>query len=702
MSSSGEVDIPETSGGFAAVVRSLVPTTPINRAKAALASVAMVLLIALVLLPYQPRSLVVTIDSPVPGSLQLYFDQGEGLSEYLSVRLPYKAGTSQLSYRLPVGSTKFVRIDPAASTPSLTIQGIAATVPTGSPVQTFDPHSLTPAYEIVSTEDTADGGRKFLIKEGSNDPQIAFSPSQAISSSEGISGNVWLYLWSGFLLASIITALLHFRPGRLVAVSVCVAALAMSLCMAMFSPTAYSVHPDEPLHNADATYFHRHWLPPRLDSAELATNYKSSVYGVTYLGEWNITYLLAGKVGKLFMATGLSQVVAYRLFNVGLFALVILGLVLSRAPPGAYLAILITPQLWYAFSYFNGDAFPFALSCVAAAIALQPDGAFARYLRQGGRVGAQVVAFITLFGLLLIAKKNYLPVAAFIAVATAAIALQLRPMVALSVLGIAAVGAVTAAAGGALAQTYGTSWFVIAGSITLLSLIPLARFAVESLRDRTRWPILGRIALVFSLAVVVASPWIAVDVARNGFSSEKASTAIEMRERYATPQMKPSSVVAETSPTSGFNLNTKGVLLPELFSPERKWHVGTFHSFFGAYGYMEYFGSERSYALAGWVSGLLLLAAIAIGMANGTLSATQLILSIGFSAILIFTSALHSWTYHFQPQGRYVLGVLVMTMPIFMAASTSGRNRVFFVTACLAMFCISALSFMNVAMANLI
>ena len=80
------------------------------------------------------------------------------------------------------------------------------------------------------------------------------------------------------------------------------------------------------------------------------------------------------------------------------------------------LALVLSPQIWYIFSYFNGDGFAFFIALLLALQLIYPDSLTCRYLNSktlwdkwsGG------VLFGILIGTLLLSKMNYYLYVAFI------------------------------------------------------------------------------------------------------------------------------------------------------------------------------------------------------------------------------------------------------------------------------------------------
>ncbi|UID78594.1 hypothetical protein J3U96_18850 [Stenotrophomonas maltophilia] len=669
--------------------------------------VAGLLLLILLIVPYNRQVLVIDLESAQPGRLQVYFDMGQGLSESLSMIKRYQAGQTELRYELPRGTLHGVRIDPDPGAAPIVFTHIGAVGFGGRERQTLaDPLQLE---GVQMARDTSPGleHARFVIAADATDPQLAIPLAVPMKSNSGVAPATWNLLWWAFWLSLLVAISLQFlrRPMPLLALALIV--LGLCTALSMFSPTSgRSVHPDELLHDADAGYFQHHWAPPRMDAADLATSFTSSPYGVTYLSEWNVVYLFAAKTSRIFGELGLDVMLSYRAFNLALFALMLVGLVVIRAPRGSYIPLLITPQLWYVFSYFNGDAMPFALGMLAATIALMPEGPLQRFLQRRGPLDAatlgHLLVFCTCLGLLLLSKKNYWPVAAFIALSMSVVALRLRALLASSLVVLLLAGVAANGAGTGLAAAAGSSLLTVVGIMAGLSLLYCFYAAWVLLRESHSRATIGRICLTLALSAAVALPWIAVDAYKHRGGPGKTALIEQQRERFAEPAFKPSVTRTLSAEVSGFKLQEKGVQIGQLLDAPKEWHVGTFRSFFGVYGYMEYFDTESAYRFVGWcVLGVLLLA-LAWGLGTRTLSPALAITSVGCGLALVLASFLHSWTYDFQPQGRYVMGLVVMMVPLFMRTGESQWGRVLFTAVALLLFVLSAASFTRIALPHLV
>src|SRR5229473_6407827 len=190
-------------------------------------------------------------------------------------------------------------------------------------------------------------------------------------------------------------------------------AAALALTMALVSaindrPEQWSGPPDEYLHRSAARYYIDHWLPPKVGDAATLDSY-SRDYGFSYLNETDAVYFFAGKFARLISPLVSNHDIGFRLFNVVLLAVLAY---LCAMRPRAYLVflpLLLSPQIWYIFSYFNGDAFPLFLAMLIAYQVATADSLFNRYLESPGIL--RRIAGIFLFGLLVallaLSKKNY-------------------------------------------------------------------------------------------------------------------------------------------------------------------------------------------------------------------------------------------------------------------------------------------------------
>lgn len=175
--------------------------------------------------------------------------------------------------------------------------------------------------------------------------------------------------------------------------------LASLLIFMMAGVSRFNAHPDEHLHFKAAQYYMSYWLPPKVGDATSAFTY--SYFGISYLDEPDIVYFLAGKFTKVFSFTGVPLYLLIRAFNFLLFLVLFLILVkysLEVEIP-LYGVLLLSPQVWYIFSYFNGDAFGFFVSICLLLEVLK--------LFRNPERAVPTIRMGLWLGMLVLAKRNY-------------------------------------------------------------------------------------------------------------------------------------------------------------------------------------------------------------------------------------------------------------------------------------------------------
>lgn len=378
---------------------------------------------------------------------------------------------------------------------------------------------------------------------------------------------------------------------------------AFVLIIVMAVTSAYNKHPDEHHHFVAAQYYLTHWLPPKIGTA----NHTYSMYGTSYLNYYWIEYLLAGKLASLLLTLVNHPLIAVRGFNIFLFgSLIVIFFRRGREQLIILSSMLVTPQVWYIFSYVNNDAFPLFLSLLAVSEITYQESPLNKFLNSPSRWAGGLL-FGILLGLLAVGKQNYYIFLLFI--------------------------------GG---------WMVL-----------------ESVKkfDYSR---LQKYALIILVAAAVLTVRYLVDIAVNGesnfapkyiislFSNSATSKLLAHQEKMAHKEFKPS---AQNS-YFALHLRAKGVSYPDLFLKWR-WHDISFASFVGYYGYMSirspdwyYFGMKVLYAafLA------FLIGSVLFGLNKQNIFLLGIVLLAMLGTLLI--SSYHSWNNDFQAQGRYLFPII--------------------------------------------
>jgi len=374
--------------------------------------------------------------------------------------------------------------------------------------------------------------------------------------------------------------------------------------------SAYDAHPDEKDHVSAGQYYMRFWDPPAVDDARIRNTFSN--YGASYLSQMDVVYFFAGKFARLVEPLVGRDYLGLRLFNVALLA----GLMLLawRTPARLrilFLPLFVSPQIWYIFSYFNGDALPLALGFACAAL-------LARVLTEQTKPQRlRLILLGLLLGLLATSKQNYYVFLVFFA----------------------------------------CSW--------LAALVPASR------KGQRVW-MLRQAVLVFLIAGIVFGARFGSNLwaTRTQYPGARAHVA----EQMADEEHKPSSQ-ADGTAYWGLAMRSRGITWTEMFTGEWKWHVFTYRSAFGKYGPMTIESPSWFYTAIGWLFAAFVLILFAgllrrqaceppcgsgEGGDDGRGGRSQAALFALFSALTVFQSFWHSWNSDFQSQGRYLFPILAM------------------------------------------
>lgn len=378
------------------------------------------------------------------------------------------------------------------------------------------------------------------------------------------------------------------------------AAAVIVACLCDMAVTSrFNVHPDERDHVSAGSYFIEYWDFPALNDPRLVRTYSN--YGVTYLQQLDVVYFFAGKFASVLTRCGVPEYLALRFFNIALFCLL---MVLFFRLPGVrklvFLPLFISPQVWYIFSYFNGDAFPFFLSLVLVYLVARagfPVSGMRFSLADPGL--RRLLAMGLALGFLCVSKQNYYVLAGFVAV-----------------------------------------YFGLCGLVS------------GRLADAGR-----QAAVVLCLAVLVFGGrfWHYAYVNRTVAADAPNRNA----ERYADKAFKPSATEAGTQ-FWGLEMRRQGLTYPQLFSIW-DWHIWSFRTSFGVYDYMKIYAPYIYYRYIGYLFwSLLAVLSLAVGLRGGRDGWAFLAIFYVFAGLTVFQSTWHSWVHDFQAQGRYLFPVAAM------------------------------------------
>lgn len=426
--------------------------------------------------------------------------------------------------------------------------------------------------------------------------------------------------------------------------------LAVLLSATMALSSDYNRHPDEIHHFEAVKYYIDNFFPPEIGDPNVRDSY--SVWGQSYLNYHWLEYFLAGKFTYAVSLLGISPLTSARFFSVFLF-LFLAFFFIYRSDIDYDLSIfpaflLITPQVWYVFSYVNNDAFALFLTMISAYQLGYSESLLNRFLGDSAlmpRIFGGVL-FGLLSGMLLITKPNY--------------------------------------------------WsFVLFSGFWLVFRFPPTLQNVK------------KFALISFVALSVVGFRIGLDFHVNGetnfagFSylnkffggSEKAGKLLAYQEEVADYAMKPSTIKNDLQNShKDLALRDKGVKIAEMLF-KRGWIDLSARSFAGVYGYMNIHANRWVYFLVFAIYGLFIAYIFAAVCRSGDRAGiAQLALTVSGMTITIFLSIMLSWIYAFQPQGRYLFPVLAM-LGLFTYSNRRHFDSRIVHAFIILLFCVSMISY---------
>lgn len=445
-----------------------------------------------------------------------------------------------------------------------------------------------------------------------------------------------------FLAICLVSGLIYFSTRHLVLnfkfVPLLVSFILM-LVAVMAVISKINVHPDEYVHLGAAKYYESNWLPPAIEDPTIRNTF--SGYGVSRLTSYHeVYYLIAGKLKGIISMFRLADYLQYRLINV-LFLLVIL-LFTMKNKESRVLAVplLISPQLWYIFSYANSEAICLLVSFLAGYQLLASDSVLNRYLRQddGYKKLYRPIFLTLLLTVLLLLKKNFLLFTAF---------------------------------------------------LFLCLVIKIIR------QNDPAGPIkiIRRLSVITVCSLILVGLRFGADYYVNGANYKEKLKVTQ--ESYAEYQYKPSTPLKDKHPM--LHLKERGLTLRDV-ALGAHWFEKTFRSSFGVYGYHTISAPVLYYDLVRKIALALLVFFFLSLLWKEDFSGRVLALScLLLSTALIALSLLHSWTGDFQAQGRYLLPI-IPTLGLLYGMTEPRVNRKIMMPLVSIMFLVSTYSFVCVGL----
>jgi hypothetical protein len=418
-------------------------------------------------------------------------------------------------------------------------------------------------------------------------------------------------------------------------------AVVLPLVVVMAFSSKRNVHPDEYVHISASNYYQENWMPPSIEDPAIRHTY--SEYGVSRLNNSEIFYFFAGKFAVLTSFLHTKPFLLFRLFNILLFSCLLLYTIKSTEARFLAIPLLISPQIWYVFSYCDSDAFSLFITFLAGVQIVTPGSMFNLYLKQQPdcRFPVRAILLGCLLGCLLLIKKNYYPYIGFI--------------------------------------------------------ISLLGYQIWEMSDREKRILVGKRLLILTLiGLALFGLRRGADYYVNGL--DKADKLANMRIETAGSLYNSKTDLSKQH--HHLYMKKRGVPLAYIVKMDRFFEK-TFRSAFGVYGYFTISASFRYYNLVRWTGVALLLSFLGLifyhsWRENGFITVSCLL----FSLALIIADLHHSWTKDFQAQGRYLFPIISM-LGIVYARNHKYLNGRLFTSLFITMFLLSAYSFIFVAISQI-
>lgn len=635
------------------------------------------------------------LDTAQAGVAKWYLNRGSGYTEADSVSVTLHPGSNDVRFRLPSATYTGLRFDPIDNSATVTVRIMNWHVASEHAGFAPNPHSLVPLENIASLSPSPDSQGVIAVPTaGTDDPQLSLplnGPLQLEPMRSVARDALAAALLSAFIVLLMYVAY-RMRTRTLIVTGLfLVGGLIIGLACTSRIGTA---HPDERAHAFVFEYLTEHVLPPAVDDP--GTRWTLSTFGYSYLFELNVTYWVAARVMAPLASLFTAPENAARVFQCGLW-LVLACIALRRRRATIALGVLfLSPQMWYVFAYFNGDAFPLLLAFLTVLLTAPDAGAHA-YIDGRSPMRAAFGLAVCL-GLLLVSKANYLPLVPGLLLWLAVVHMELRISALCAAFGgLALLGARVFMAGSpAFANT---AMMTVFGAVAIVLLLFAIVVTVHRCwRDVILRSRLMRLTALLLLTVAVAAPRVAQDLYVNGLPSTKAARIEAVEEANARADLRP-SIIAQGHGGEGTGLVLQHVgLATMLFGPHYAWVARSTTTALGVYGYLNILAPSGMYQVLLIIVLLCAgIAAFALRNAEPTRYARLLIVAAGTAFLVIESSALHSWIDAFQPQGRYLFPLFAM-LALIVAYSERKLPRTAFRMLLATSLAVSTASFAFVAL----
>ncbi|MCR4990335.1 MAG: hypothetical protein K6A38_05655 [Lachnospiraceae bacterium] len=377
-------------------------------------------------------------------------------------------------------------------------------------------------------------------------------------------------------------------------------------------------HPDEYDVKECLNWGITHWIWPDMRTVGIGLGDTYSWYGYTKVCNYTPYFLIAGKIAwpfKLFM----DVLPWYRMPNL-LLAILLMFILIKRLKDKPYLMLGfgVCVQAWYIFSYVTADAQDFLLTFISIMLLCDKESLLWKTIdsedEKRSKIVLQCILLGLLYGLILLGKYYYY-------------------------------------------------------ANVMLAFIVLVSYMIKQTSPEVRKKLLLRYILIAGTCAAVWLGRCLIDVHYYGF--DRNSAKIEMAEKYASPDKKPSTPVEEQDVT--WKMASKGYTIADFFKINDTWFARTFRSF--ASCRITVTGDNFYYVI---IALLYIFVYTFIGIylcreGNAFLFIFGTLLNIsGVVASLGF-----SYISDCQPQGRYLLPIVLTTCYLGSLSRSLWNNKVF-------------------------
>ncbi len=400
----------------------------------------------------------------------------------------------------------------------------------------------------------------------------------------------------------------------------------------------FYLNPDEYHTLAVVDYYYDHFMPPDMRDPEIINSY--AVYGTTRHSEWNVFYFLTAKIGQIFT----DRMIQVRFFSVATFCLM-LGIILKniKKTPAYLFVLLLTPQIWYLFSYCTSDSYDFFMSFLCLYQLMEKKSMLNQVLEKP--FCKKHVWYIGLLGLLFVqilwAKPSFYPVLIFLF-----LILLYR-----------------------LLHPEAYEW----------ERNPQGIWNPEEKRKVRRALLCRYLAIVGVTLLIFVLRYMITDYPYYGFA--KYDVYMEMLEETALHGYKFSTPPMERAASMTFK--DKGISL-YAFLTQFEFHKNLFRTFSGFFGSYAFGAADWYYLVMGGLYMVLLgyLLYRAIRAKNARLW-WEMGAAVGTMVIHYVLIVYNAWVVDFQPQGRYLVPILIYVAYLVYGMDRKGKDKVLRMLLCL-------------------